>query len=107
MAVSTNSSISKDGAQSSATRPPASTKLIQDSAQTPGVPSCLLSDIKPEMDGANSIKYNLTQETICAIFRAYPVVRQRHHEIVPDKLSEAEFWKKFFQSHYFHRYIKN
>uniref|UniRef100_A0A183B6V2 BSD domain-containing protein n=1 Tax=Echinostoma caproni TaxID=27848 RepID=A0A183B6V2_9TREM len=76
---------------------------LDDRPQTIGVPSYLLSDIKPEADGANGIKYNLTHETIDAIFRAYPTVRQRHRELVPDKLSEADFWIKFFQSHYFHR----
>ena len=30
-------------------------------------------------------------------------VKQRHAEYVPDKLSEQEFWTRFFQSHYFHR----
>ncbi|KAF5405530.1 Transcription initiation factor TFIIH subunit 1 [Paragonimus heterotremus] len=76
---------------------------LADKPQLVGVPSYLLSDIKPEADGANGIKYNLTHETIDAIFRAYPTVRQRHRELVPDKLSEADFWIKFFQSHYFHR----
>ncbi|CAH8464895.1 unnamed protein product [Dicrocoelium dendriticum] len=76
---------------------------LEDKPQQIGVPSCLLSDIKPETDGANGIKYNLTHDTIDAIFRAYPTVRQRHRELVPDKLSEADFWIKFFQSHYFHR----
>lgn len=79
--------------------------LTQERTQIAGVPSCLLSDIKPEMDGANSIKYNLTKEIIDAIFRAYPAVRQRHRDLVPDKLSEADFWNKFFQSHYYHRYV--
>uniref|UniRef100_A0A5K3FJV4 General transcription factor IIH subunit 1 n=1 Tax=Mesocestoides corti TaxID=53468 RepID=A0A5K3FJV4_MESCO len=105
-AASTTSPGSKEGTNhtASVSRSPAmSTKLMQDRAQISGVPSCLLSDIKPEMDGTNSIKYNLTQETIDAIFRAYPAVRQRHRELVPDKLSEADFWIKFFQSHYYHR----
>lgn len=78
---------------------------MDDQPQIVGVPSYLLSDIKPEADGANGIKYNLTHETINAIFRAYPTVRQRHKELVPDKLSEADFWIKFFQSHYFHRLV--
>jgi len=30
-------------------------------------------------------------------------VKKKHIECVPQKLSEAEFWTKFFQSHYFHR----
>nr|CAH8869698.1 unnamed protein product [Trichobilharzia regenti] len=76
---------------------------LDERPQVVGVPSCLLSDIKPEADGANGIKYNLTHDTIDAIFRAYPSVREKHRETVPDKLSEAEFWIKFFQSHYFHR----
>ncbi|KAH9280862.1 General transcription factor IIH subunit 1 [Echinococcus granulosus] len=80
-----------------------SLNLTQERTQIAGVPSCLLSDIKPEMDGTNSIKYNLTKEIIDAIFRAYPAVRQRHRDLVPDKLSEADFWNKFFQSHYYHR----
>ena len=30
-------------------------------------------------------------------------VKQKHAEYVPDRLSEQEFWTRFFQSHYFHR----
>lgn len=38
-----------------------------------------------------------------AVFRTYPAVRQKHSECVPNKMSENQFWTKFFQSHYFHR----
>lgn len=98
---STASSKTADG--SSSTGQISRSFQMDDQPQIVGVPSYLLSDIKPEADGANGIKYNLTHETINAIFRAYPTVRQRHKELVPDKLSEADFWIKFFQSHYFHR----
>lgn len=76
---------------------------LSDNPQIVGVSNSLLSDIKPEADGANGIVYNLTHETMNSIFRAYPTVKQRHLELVPDQLSEADFWVKFFQSHYFHR----
>lgn len=37
------------------------------------------------------------------IFKTYPAVKRKHQENVPDKMSESDFWTKFFQSHYFHR----
>ena len=49
------------------------------------------------------IHYNITSEIIEAIFQTYPAVKRKHFECVPNKLSEEEFWQRFFQSHYFHR----
>lgn len=71
--------------------------------QNVGVPGNFLVNIKPQVDGCNSVKYNLNFETINCIFKTYPAVRKKHIEYVPNKLSEAEFWKKFFESHYFHK----
>ncbi|KAL1464906.1 hypothetical protein WDU94_004511 [Cyamophila willieti] len=73
------------------------------SQQQIGVPGNFLVNVKPQTDGCNAIKYNLTADTIECIFRTYPAVRQKHLEYVPHKLSESEFWVKFFQSHYFHK----
>ncbi|CRL01679.1 CLUMA_CG014898, isoform A [Clunio marinus] len=68
-----------------------------------GVSGAFLSEIKPVTDGCNGFKYNLTGEIIECIFKAYPAVKKKHMECVPLKLSESEFWTRFFQSHYFHR----
>ncbi|KAK6630220.1 hypothetical protein RUM43_015013 [Polyplax serrata] len=68
-----------------------------------GVNGAFLADIKPQTDGCNGLKYNLTADVIQSIFKTYPAVKNKHLEYVPHKLSESEFWTKFFQSHYFHR----
>lgn len=68
-----------------------------------GVSGAFLADIKPQTDGCNGLKYNLTADIIHCIFKTYPAVKRKHQENVPGKLSESEFWTKFFQSHYFHR----
>ncbi|XP_063832685.1 general transcription factor IIH subunit 1 [Ostrinia nubilalis] len=71
--------------------------------QEAGVSGAFLADIQPQTDGCNGLKYNLTQDVIDAIFKTYPAVRKKHGDYVPKKMTEAEFWTKFFQSHYFHR----
>lgn len=73
------------------------------SKQEIGVSGAFLSEIRPVTDGCNGLKYNLTVEIIECVFKAYPAVKKKHLECVPAKLSESEFWTKFFQSHYFHR----
>lgn len=43
-------------------------------------------------DGANGIKYNLTNDIIESIFKTYPAVKRKHAENVPAKMKEQEFW---------------
>nr|CAG4643877.1 EOG090X04EN [Lepidurus arcticus] len=76
---------------------------IDASKQNVGVSSAFLADIKPQTDGCNGLRYNLTSDLIQSIFNTYPSVKQKHLEAVPNKMNESEFWTKFFHSHYFHR----
>lgn len=73
------------------------------SPQDVGVSAAFLVDVKPQTDGSNGLKYNITADIIDSVFRTYPAVKKRHLENVPHKMSESEFWTRFFQSHYFHR----
>lgn len=75
----------------------------QNTKQDIGVSGAFLADIKPQTDGCNGLRYNLTSDIIECIFKTYPAVKRKHSEYVPAKLTESEFWTKFFQSHYFHR----
>nr|CAB3251307.1 general transcription factor IIH subunit 1-like [Phallusia mammillata] len=73
------------------------------SMQKVGVSAAFLADLRPQTDGCNGLRYNLTADTIQSIFSTYPAVKRKYMDKVPDKLSEKEFWEMFFQSHYFHR----
>lgn len=75
----------------------------QNQQQAPGVSSAFLSETRPEVDGCNSIQYNLTTDIIQSIFHTYPMIKRKYHEMVPAKITEKEFWTKFFQSQYFHK----
>ncbi|XP_003701481.2 transcription factor B1 isoform X2 [Megachile rotundata] len=79
------------------------TQAKKSQRQEIGVNSAFLADIKPQTDGCNGLKYNLTVDIIECIFKTYPAVKRKHQENVPHKMSESDFWTKFFQSHYFHR----
>ena len=77
--------------------------LSSNITQRIGISPAFLADIKSQADGCNGIKYNITTDIIEAIFRTYPAVKRKHFENVPHKISDSEFWTRFFQSHYFHR----
>lgn len=73
--------------------------------QTKGPSSLLLSDLKPSGSegGQHDLKYTLNPEIIHSIFSTYPAVLRAYQENVPLKLTEREFWTKYFSSQYYYR----
>lgn len=66
-------------------------------------PYNVLSSIKPVATSDNQVNVNVTRDTIGEIFDTYPIVRRAFNEMVPEKLSEGEFWSRFFNSKLFRR----
>ncbi|GBE80685.1 hypothetical protein SCP_0304040 [Sparassis crispa] len=67
--------------------------------QQRGKPGQLVDPRPQTMDG--EVKIVITPQLVHDIFEEYPVVAKAYSENVPNKLSEAEFWKRYFQSKLF------
>lgn len=63
-------------------------------------PFNVLSTIKPTASSDNEVNVNVTRDKIREIFIQYPIVKKAYNEQVP-KLSEGEFWSRFFSSKLF------
>lgn len=66
-------------------------------------PYNVLSTIKPVATSDNQVNVNVTRSTINEIFETYPIIKRAFNELVPAKLSEGEFWSRFFNSKLFRR----
>ncbi|KAF8270272.1 hypothetical protein EI94DRAFT_1798336 [Lactarius quietus] len=70
-------------------------------SQKKGRPGQLV-DPRPQAVEGGEVKIVITPQLVHDIFDEYPVVAKAYDENVPSKLSEAEFWKRYFQSKLFH-----
>ncbi|XWS28470.1 hypothetical protein CRYUN_Cryun25bG0072400 [Craigia yunnanensis] len=68
-----------------------------------GFKSGMISDIRPSTDGrTNKVTFNLTLEIILQIFAEKPAVHCAFLSYVPNKMSERDFWTKYFRAEYLH-----
>ncbi|KAF9010536.1 hypothetical protein BDQ17DRAFT_1387769 [Cyathus striatus] len=58
-------------------------------------------DPRPEAVEGGEIKIRITPQLVHDIFDEYPVVARAYSENVPNKLTEEDFWKRYFQSKLF------
>ncbi|KAK4789355.1 hypothetical protein SAY86_020674 [Trapa natans] len=71
--------------------------------QRVGFKSAMISDIKPATDGrTNRVTFSLTPEIILQIFAEKPAVHQAFLSFVPNKMTEMDFWTKYFRAEYLH-----
>lgn len=73
------------------------------SKQRVGFKSAMISDIKPATDGrTNKVTFSLTPEVILQIFAEKPAVHAAFLSYVPSKMTEKDFWTKYFKAEYLH-----
>uniref|UniRef100_A0A0D9WW92 BSD domain-containing protein n=1 Tax=Leersia perrieri TaxID=77586 RepID=A0A0D9WW92_9ORYZ len=71
------------------------------SKQRPGFKSAMLADVRPSADGrTNKVTFSLTTEIIHQIFAEKPAVHRAYLDFVPKKMSEKDFWTKYFRAEY-------
>ncbi|XP_078439334.1 general transcription and DNA repair factor IIH subunit TFB1-1-like [Wolffia australiana] len=76
----------------------------QTSKQRAGFKSAILADVRPLTDGqSNKVTFSLTREIIHQIFAEKPAVRQAFLNFVPNKMTENDFWKKYFKADFLYR----
>ncbi|CAL5208987.1 unnamed protein product [Lathyrus oleraceus] len=68
-----------------------------------GFKNSLIFDTKPTSDGRiNQVKFQLTPEIKHQIFTLKPAVHKAFLSFVPSKMSEVDFWNKYFRAEYLH-----
>ncbi|KAI3820439.1 hypothetical protein L1987_07986 [Smallanthus sonchifolius] len=71
--------------------------------QRVGLKSEMIFNVKPSSDGqSNRVTFNLTPEMIHQIFAEKPAVQQAYLNFVPNKMTEKDFWTKYWRAQYLH-----
>ncbi|KAI0663565.1 hypothetical protein C8Q70DRAFT_906577 [Cubamyces menziesii] len=68
-------------------------------SQKRGKPGQLVDPRPQSVDG--EVKIVITPQLVHDIFEEFPIVAKAYNDNVPSKLSEAEFWSRYFQSKLF------
>ncbi|KAI0745821.1 hypothetical protein C8Q76DRAFT_606536 [Earliella scabrosa] len=68
-------------------------------SQKRGKPGQLVDPRPQSVDG--EVKIIITPQLVHDIFEEFPIVARAYNDNVPSKLSEAEFWSRYFQSKLF------
>lgn len=65
-----------------------------------GALTALFAD-EAEVDANGKVKVKINPEIIHNIFRLYPAVERAFRDNVPERMSEKDFWTKYFRSEYY------
>ncbi|KAM7462589.1 hypothetical protein LguiA_030710 [Lonicera macranthoides] len=78
-------------------------KTDRKTKQRVGLKSDMIFNVRPSSDGqSNKVTFNLTPEIIHQIFAEKPAVRQAYLTFVPRKMTEKDFWTKYWRAEYLH-----
>ncbi|EPZ33577.1 TFIIH subunit Tfb1/p62 domain-containing protein [Rozella allomycis CSF55] len=79
--------------------------LLQESIeenQKRGIPGSVLKELKPTTTDDQTIRFSITPIKMQTIFAQYPSLHKMYKEMVPNKISEREFWTLYSQSKFIH-----
>lgn len=62
------------------------TEMSKSANQNVGMPSALLTDVRPSSETSNTVQYKITPTIIHQIFIENPEVEKLYKEMVPDKV---------------------
>ncbi|KAJ4838255.1 hypothetical protein Tsubulata_011329 [Turnera subulata] len=69
--------------------------------QRVGLKSIMLSESRPAADGrTNKVTFNVTPEIVREIFAEKPAVRQAYLNLVPNKMTDRDFWTKYCRAEF-------